>query len=294
MIISASRRTDIPAFFANWFMRRIREGFCMVPNPFNPSQIATIDLTPPAVDVIVFWTRFPQPLFPFLDELDRLGYRYYFQYTILNNPREIDPRLPDLNHTIQVFCQLSERLGPERVIWRYDPILFSSKTDTKFHLASYRQIAEKLYGFTKRSVISILDYYPKTFSRLNALAKQGITLTSNDQVSTHLVDLIPPLVKQALNCGMEVFSCAEPFDLKPYGVQPGKCVDADLIRKIFQINVIHEKDPSQRRECGCVKSRDIGVYNTCLFGCAYCYATQDFERARHRYKLHNPDSTSLS
>jgi hypothetical protein len=293
LIISASRRTDIAAFYAKWFIRRVRAGFCTVPNPFNPSQISTIDLRPELVDVIVFWTRFPRPLFPFLNELENLGYRFYFHYTILKNPRLIDSRLPALDHNIQVFRELSERIGPERVIWRYDPIVLSNITDVPFHIENYARIAKSLRGFAHRSIISIMDFYPKITKRFNDLARAEVQITPNDQIPNLLNHLLPPMVQAAGENGMEIFSCAEPFNLKSFGVQPGKCVDDDYIQRVFQIDVSHEKDPTQRKECGCVRSRDIGVYNSCLFECAYCYASQDFERSRRRYLQHDPDSESI-
>jgi hypothetical protein len=293
MIISASRRTDIPAFYAKWFIRRIRAGLCMVPNPFNPSQISTIDLRSEAVDVIVFWTRFPRPLFPFIHELEDRGYRFYFQFTILNNPRLIDQRQPDLEHSIRVLCELSDRIGPQRVIWRYDPILLSNITSIQFHVENYARIAGALQGYTHRSVVSIMDFYPKTTRRMKVLERAGVHLITNDQVPALLHDLIPPIARAARENGMEIFSCAEPFDLIPYGILPGKCVDDDYIQNVFHIDVSHEKDSVQRKVCGCVKSRDIGVYNTCLFECAYCYASQNFESSRRRYQEHNPDSTSI-
>ncbi len=122
MIISASRRTDIPAFYAEWFMQRIRAGYCTVPNPFNRGQVSTISLAPEDVDAIVFWTRFPRPLLPHLDELDRCGYRYYFQFTLLDYPRSLETHRPDVRQAVEAFRTLAERIGPERVIWRYDPI----------------------------------------------------------------------------------------------------------------------------------------------------------------------------
>jgi hypothetical protein len=132
MIISASRRTDIPAFYTPWFMNRIREGFCTVPNPFNRQQISRICLLPADVDVIVFWTRNPRPLITHLDELDQRGYRYYFQFTLLDYPRLIDVKMPGLAASVETFCRLSERVGPERIVWRYDPMVLSNQTGVDF------------------------------------------------------------------------------------------------------------------------------------------------------------------
>lgn len=161
MIISASRRTDIPAFYAAWFMNRVRAGYCTVPNPFNRNQISYISLCPQDVDVIVFWTRNPRPLFTALDELDSQGYRYYLQFTVMDNPRIIDPKSPPVAIAIKTFKALAERVGSDRVIWRYDPIVLSAVTDPAFHLSCYTTIAKQLRGYTTRSVISVMDVYKK-------------------------------------------------------------------------------------------------------------------------------------
>ena len=142
MIISASRRTDIPAFYAEWMVRRLKEGYCTVANPFNRNQVVRISLKPEDVDAIVFWSRNPRPLMPHLDELDSRGYRYYFQFTILGYPREIDAKSPPAATAVEAFCKLAERLGPKRVIWRYDPIVFSGLTSPAFHEENFRRLAE--------------------------------------------------------------------------------------------------------------------------------------------------------
>jgi len=290
VIISASRRTDIPALYAEWFLNRIRAGYCTVPNPFNSKQISHVPLGPQDVDVIVFWTRNPQPMLPRLEELDRRDYRYYFQFTVMDNPRELDAKTPPLSASIRMFKTLAEMIGPDKVVWRYDPIVFSRVTDVPFHVEKYRQIAASLRGSTRRSVISIMDVYAKASGRLRKLAGRGIVC---EDPTRYLADLIPALAQIAASADMEIVSCAEPFDLRPYGVSPGKCVDNDLIERVFHFTPTATKDPAQRELCGCVVSKDIGMYDTCLFGCQYCYATSSFERARVNYASHNPLSPSL-
>ena len=294
MIISASRRTDIPAFYAAWFMNRVRAGFCTVPNPFNRNQVSRISLAPHDVDVIVFWTRNPRPLLASLDELDARGYRYYFQYTILDNPRQLDARTPPVEAAIETFRTLSARIGSERVIWRYDPIVLSSLTDAEFHQKRYAWIAAQLQGYTTRSVISILDIYRKAERRLHALAAHGVTIPDQtpEQI-TGFDELMCNLVETATRCGMEIVSCAEEIDLTGYGVRPGKCIDDELIERIFRLRLELKKDPGQREACGCVLSRDIGMYDSCLFGCQYCYATSSFARAAENHAAHDPLSPSL-
>ncbi len=315
MIISASRRTDLPAFYARWFIQRVRAGFCEVPNPFNPEQVTRVSLAAEDVDVIVFWTRNPRPLFPYLDELDQRGYRYYFQYTLMNNPRLIDPASPALPAARDTFRRLADHVGPQRVIWRYDPIVLSEKTPPDFHRQVYRQIAGDLRGYTRRSVISLMDVYARTRKRLEAMAAEGASLlpgASHSMVTGAwrqppaasvpqdgspmqgwVGDLMSDLAVVAGENAMEIVRCAEEMDLRDYGIRPGKCVDDEYIYQTFGLAVSSAKDPNQRKACGCVVSKDIGMYDSCLFGCQYCYATSSFARSRANYLRHDPDAPVL-
>jgi hypothetical protein len=294
MIISASRRTDIPAFYAEWFIKRLRAGYCTVPNPYNHRQVTRVALTPEDVDVIVFWTRNPRPLFSSLDELDNSGYRYYFQFTLLNYPRIFETSTPPLETALRAFQDLSDRVGPERMIWRYDPIIFSQHTGIQFHIETYQQIAEALHGVMGRSVISIMDLYGKIKRRIEALNREGAGVVDwNGKPGPRFDHLMRSLAEIAAQNDMQIFSCAEETDLAPYGILPGKCVDDDYIAQVFGIQVGYNKDPGQRKVCGCVVSRDIGMYESCPFGCQYCYANGSFERDRQNYQAHDPDSPSL-
>jgi len=294
VIISASRRTDIPAFYHKWFMNRIRAGYCVVPNPFNRNQLSRIDLTPKDVEVIVFWTRNPQPLLSSLSELDQLGYKYYFQFTLMNNPSFIETNKLPLSGAIKVFQELAKLIGYEKVIWRYDPIIFSPNTDIDFHLQQYADIARQLSGYTSRCVISFMDRYAKNNTRLKKIEKeQNIKIYSFEDIPEVFSVFLPSIAKIANQYNMQLFSCAESCDLDSYGIKHGKCIDDDYINQVFQIEVNHKKDSSQLEACGCVKSKDIGMYDTCLFGCQYCYATTSFDKARENHRQHNPDSPSL-
>jgi hypothetical protein len=291
MIVSASRRTDIPAFYAEWMVRRLREGYCTVPNPFDRNQVSRISLRPEDVDAIVFWTRNPRPLIPYLDELDSRGYRYYFQFTILGYPREIDPKTPAAATAVEAFRELAGRLGPKRVIWRYDPIVFTGTTPPAFHLENFRRLAESLRGHTRRVVVSIVDMYRKIEKRMKTLDGTPAAVCHCD--AEDLSPLMCRLAEMARESGMEIVSCAEEIDLQPFGILPGKCVDDQVIAEAFGIEVPSTKDPTQREACGCVTSRDVGMYESCLSGCLYCYATKSFKQARANYDSHDPESPSL-
>jgi len=294
MIISASRRTDIPAFYTEWFMRRIRAGFCSVPNPFNPQQCTTISLLPQDVDVIVFWTRNPRPLFPYLTELDQRGYSYYFQYTLLDYPRFFETQTPPLDYSLATFQELADRIGAKKVIWRYDPIIFSNLTEAPFHMQAFQLICRTLKKSTHRVIISIADYYRKSEKRLAQLENCNVFLYREESnLIEKIHELLPSLVAISKENDMEIFSCAEDFNLFSYGVRPGKCVDNEYIQQTFGISTPANKDPNQRPTCGCTVSKDIGVYDTCLFGCIYCYATKSLETAHKNHAQHSCDSTSL-
>jgi len=291
MIISASRRTDVPAFYSNWFMKRIEAGHCDVPNPFNPTQVTEVSLKPEDVDVIVFWTRNASPLMPHIEELDRKGHRYTFLYTMMDNPRPMDPRCPSMKEALGTFKALSDRIGPERVTWRYDPIVFSNATNPEFHKRTYETIAKQLQGYTNRSIISLVTVYRKARQRLTALRQAGIDLMECEGEA--FVDLMMFMASTARENNMTLLSCAQEGDLAPYGILPGKCIDDGLIREVFGLEVSPTKDPSQRKACGCVVSKDIGMYDSCLYGCVYCYATNSFEKAKENYRNHDPEAPSL-
>lgn len=291
MIISASRRTDIPAFYAKWFMKRIKAGYCTMVNPFNRNQLSYASLKPEDVDVIVFWTKNAHPILSNLKELDNMGYRYYFQYTVNGYPSQLEKAVPDLKSTIRTFKKLADQIGPEKVIWRYDPVLLSNITSYKYHKERFGLIANFLRGYTKRVVVSIVDEYRKVLHSFKNLAKLGINIENNinEQMFSDMMFFIAQTAREN---GLEIYSCAEIIDLKCFNIMPGKCIDNQYIKQIFNVDVTSEKDKSQRLECGCVQSKDIGAYNTCLHGCAYCYAGT-LKAAEKNQSNHFLDSQSI-
>ena len=291
MIISASRRTDIPAFYSDWFIQRVRAGFLLNRNPFNPRQVSRISLAVEDVDAIVFWTRNPTRLMPYLLELDSLGYRYYFQYTLTGYPRALEAKTLHPLKSLEVFKRLSDQIGKEKVVWRYDPILLSNLLPFDEHLRLFGKLAESLNGYCRRVVISFADIYAKTARNLKTTP--SLIYTDIAQDASLCQSLARELADIARANGMEIFSCAEPIDLTSVGIAHGKCIDEALLKQLFAIEVSSAKDRGQREGCGCVKSVDIGAYNTCLHGCRYCYATSNHILATENYKRHSAMSPFL-
>ena len=267
MIISASRRTDIPSFYSKWFEQRVKEGFVYTRNPFNHAQISRISLDQSVVDCIVFWTKNPIPM---LNRLDAFSdYPYYFQFTLTGYGHDVEANLPDKKKDlIPAFKQLADELGSQRVIWRYDPILFTEKYSPDYHLRAIEEIAGQLEGCTEKCIISFVDVYQKN---ANAIADLDPFSLNEEE----LLAFSKKIVEIAGERGIEVASCAEAIDLSSVGVEHNCCIDAELIGRIAKGELKVGKDRSQRAECGCAASIDIGTYNTCGNGCKYCYANFD-------------------
>lgn len=283
MILSVSRRTDIPNYYSDWFLNRMQEGFLYVRNPMNPYQISRISLSPDVVDCIVFWTKNPAPMLGRLWELK--DYPYYFQFTLTGYGKDIEPYLPDKRtELIPIFQELSRQIGSERVIWRYDPILINERYTAEYHRRAFGEIAASLKGYTHRVVVSFLDFYAKTRKNMEGLHIQTPTDRELEQLAEELAQI-------AEKNGLFIESCAEKLDLQRVGIQHGSCIDRRLIEKITGSRLKAAKDKSQRAECGCVESVEVGTYDTCQNGCRYCYANDSEESVRggiRHYDVHSP------
>ncbi|WP_159084813.1 DUF1848 domain-containing protein [Dongshaea marina] len=283
MIVSASRRTDIPAFYSPWLINRLELGYVETVNPFNAHQVRRISLKPEELDGIVFWTRNPRPLLRHLPWMERQGYSYYFQVTILDYPKEIEKHTPPLDQALKNFIALSELLGPERVIWRYDPILLSSMTPLDYHLRTFERIAKGLAEHCRQVMVSFVDLYPRVSQQL---AKLNLEIEDLHQSRDRALEFAASLEAIATSHGLRISSCAETLPLEEVGIAPGCCIDGRLLEKVSGRTIKVRKDPGQRPECGCVKSVDIGSYHSCLHGCRYCYATPWPATARRNFTRH--------
>ncbi len=263
MIISASRRTDLPAAHADWLARRFREGFVLVRNPMNPRQVSRVSLKREDVDGIVFWTKNPEPMFRHLDVFQE--YPYYFQFTLTGYGTDVESNLPHQAERIKTFLRLAYRIGPERVLWRYDPILINPRYHFQWHVKNFQRLAFTLKGATRRVTISFVDTYPRNKTRLKELECAEIDERTMRVMAWEMAAI-------ARQNGMQAVSCAEAIDLEDCGVSHASCVDAQLLGRIAGVPLKPGKDPNQRPACGCAPSTDIGAYNTCPNGCKYCYA----------------------
>ena len=277
MIISVSRRTDIPCFYSEWFFNRIKEKLVYVRNPMNIHQISKISLEPDLVDCIVFWSKNPKPMMEKLHLIN--DYFYYFQFTLNPYEQDIEINLPLKKEIIETFKKLSDKIGPEKIIWRYDPILLNDKYTITYHIDNFDKFAGILKGYTEKVIFSFVDFYKRITENIKLINGIEITIEEKNIIAEKFS-------KIAKENNLLIDTCAENIDLSKYGISHARCIDDRLIAKIAGHNFIAEKDKNQRPECGCIKSIDIGEYNSCSNGCIYCYANYSGTLVEKNIKKH--------
>ncbi|PKM63274.1 MAG: hypothetical protein CVU97_01245 [Firmicutes bacterium HGW-Firmicutes-21] len=282
MILSASRRTDIPCYYSEWFINRLNAGYVLTRNPFNHAQLSKIPLSPEVVDCIVFWTKDAKNILPHLRTIDEMDYNYYFQFTLTPYDHIIEKNLRDKADIEKTFIVLSEQIGKERVIWRYDPIIFNDTLTVAYHKAQFKRLCEKLSPYTEGVIISFVDVYEKLKTNL-------IREITGDEIE----ELGSFIGKTAREYGLAAKACCESTDLTVFGIERASCIDKAAIEKVCGSSLAISSDKNQRDGCGCMESIDIGVYNTCLNGCVYCYANDNPATTLRRYNSHNPNSELL-
>jgi hypothetical protein len=299
LIISASRATDIPAFFAKWFIERLKKGYVKWINPFNRTSPFYISFS--NTKVIVFWSKNPKPMIEFLPELDRRNIKYYFQFTLNDYEKEgFEPNVPDLRSRIQTFIELSKLIGKDKVIWRFDPLILNQSLTIEVLLDKINRLAEKLVPYTNKLVFSFVDIneYPAVQKNIIKDIPFFGNTNSSDMEFSHekkieFAGKISSLLNnwKSINPDMRIATCAEDIDLKLYNIEHNKCIDDELMIRLFNHDEVlmdflgyrldeilfdtkrpNLKDKGQRKSCGCIVSKDIGSYNTCNHLCTYCYA----------------------
>lgn len=281
MILSASRRTDLPALYGEWMVNRLKAGSVLAPNPYRAGHASHIRFSPDTVDCIVFWTKNPIPFESYWRQVERLGYRdYYVEYT-LTALEELEPGLPPLEKRVEAFLRLSARLGPKRVDWRFDPILLGGERTPEWHGERFERLCRKLAGRTERCIFSFADHYAHHGKLFREAERAEVVRTAR-----LLADI-------AGAYGLPLLTCAEQADLSACGIGHAACIDREKIHQITGAELRAKKDPGQRPACGCMESVDIGAYNTCVNGCAYCYATRSRSTAQRNFQAHDPASPIL-
>ena len=327
VIISASRSTDIPAFYAKWFFNRLAKGYCAWYNPFNQQKMYVSFKN---CKVVVFWTKNPKPILPYLHELDKRGIHYYFQVTLNDYEKEgFEPNVTSINDRIETFKKLSDTIGKERVIWRFDPLIITPNLTPRDLLHRIWSIGNKLKGYTDKLVFSFIDV--KVYRKVqNNMVKETNLFTKEDVNSAEAnynqrIEIVQGLqkIREAWHkegWHIEMATCAEDIDLNTYGIEHNRCIDGELMKRIFANDeelvyylytlkwperdmfgqlppipnkVKKVKDTGQRKVCGCMVSKDIGMYNTCHHFCVYCYANTSKECVLRTKAKHNDNSESI-
>lgn len=283
MILNTGCRTDIPAYYSEWFYNRVRAGFVLVRNPYYPQQVVSYRLTPDIVDVISFCTKNPEPMLDRLDEIK--NFRQFWFVTITPYGKDIEPYVPDKAQVIESLKRLSEQVGARAVGWRYDPIFISERYSIEFHLKSFEAMARALSGRVSQCVISFLDLYAKTKRNF----PQAREVSAEEQ---HL--LAGKFVEIGRRYGIVIRSCCENSSLQNDGVDVSGCMTKPVMEQAIGCSLdVPKQKKSTRAECDCLLGNDIGMYNTCGHGCLYCYANYDRQTVMENMKCHDPDSPFL-
>ena len=284
MIIQTGMRTDIPAFYSEWFINRIKAGYVLVRNPYNPVQVTRYSLSPDVVDLISFCTKNPSPM---LDKMDHLNpYGQYWFVTITPYGKDIEPNVPDKQKVMDDFKRLSDHVGIDSIGWRYDPILVDSSHSVQWHIGKFEEMAKTLSGYTKTCVISFIDIYKKV--EKNFPQAQAVSHQDKMTIGKAFIEI-------AGNYGMTIRPCAEGTDLAPYGADCSGCMTVKTYETALHNNLtVPKKGKNQRNgECACLLGTDIGAYDTCGHLCRYCYANTDPDLVKENMRKHDPNSPFL-
>ena len=290
VIISASYKTDIPAFYGEWFRNRLHAGYCRMVNPYNPRQRRLVSLRKDDVDGFVFWTKNLAPFSDSLRDVHEQGYPFVVQYTINGYPRALESRVVDHQKAVDSFADASRRYGQRSLVWRYDTVILSTLTDAQFHRENFTNLADSLAGFTDEVVVSFLQLYKKTRRNMD-IASEEHGFRWHDPTVEEKQELLASFERSASERGMRLSICAQPALMVP-GVSEARCVDALRLTDVSGRPVVAQLRGT-RPECGCFRSVDIGDYDTCPHGCVYCYAVMDRAKALKRYREHDPDGEFL-
>ena len=283
MILNTGCRTDIPAYYSEWFYNRIREGFVLARNPYRPEQVLKYRLDPAVVDALCFCTKNPQPMLSRLGELN--AFRQFWFVTVTPYGREIEPLVPEKARVLESVRQLSAWVGERAVGWRYDPVFITERYSLEYHLRSFEKMSAALSGYVNSCVVSFIDLYEKT--RRNF--PQAKAVSPDEQKR-----LIQAFVEIGRKHRISIRTCCEREDLAQYGADVSGCMTRAVLEKALDCRLsVPKSKKSPRAECDCLLGADIGLYNTCPHGCVYCYANYDRRTVEQNFQQHDPHSPLL-
>ncbi|MDO4304875.1 MAG: DUF1848 domain-containing protein [Bacillota bacterium] len=284
MIINTGSRTDIPAYYSEWFYNRIKEGYVLTRNPYYPEQVSKYRLDPEVVDVICFCTKNPEPMLKRLNELK--DFKQLWFVTITPYGKEIEPGVPKKDEVIASFQRLSDLVGVKAISWRYDPIFITERYSLDFHIRRFERMAERLQGYVDNCVISFIDLYEKT--KRNFPEVRNVCREERETIGREFAEI-------GKRYGIAIRSCCEGTELEKYGVDISGCMTKAVVERAIGSNLCIPKGKRPAREsCNCLLGNDIGMYNTCAHGCIYCYANYDMKTVAGNMRLHDPFSPFLT
>lgn len=289
MIVSASYRSDIPAFYGEWFLRRLQAGEVTWRNPYG-GGLHRLALTPEAVEGFVFWTRNPAPFLPALDAVAARGWPFVLQVTVTGYPRALEASVPAPKRVAESLRSIAGRFGPRAIVWRYDPVILSDLTPPAFHRAQLARLAGLLDGLTDEVVLSFAQPYAKTRRNTDrAAARHGFAWS--DPPAEAKGELLAELAGIARGRGLRPTLCSQP-ELLSEALEPARCIDAARLSDLAG-RPIGARRKGNRPGCHCAESRDIGAYDSCPHGCVYCYAVASPAAAKRRHAAHDPAAEAL-
>ncbi len=284
-VISVSRRTDIPAFYANWFINRLREGFAVVQQPYSRKFIR-VSLQREDVSAIVFWSKNYAPLLGKLNDIEGTSKNLFFHFTI-TAMQELESSVPDYRDAIRDYRFIAARYSSAQIIWRFDPVCITDRISFEMLEERFRTCAQLLHGYARQCVISFVHPYKKVLANMKKYSVHHLTEISNEQKKAYACRL----ASIATSCGIQVTACCNDY-LLSHSVRKASCIDGRLLSRLFD-KPVDVRPASTRKECACTRSVDIGAYDTCSHGCVYCYANTDRETARAAAHRHDPRWNSL-
>lgn len=283
MIINTGGRTDTVQYYSEWLLNRFKEGFVFSRNPFYPSKVTRYELTPDKVDCIVFCSKNYEPILERLNEITD-KFNTYFFYTITAYNKDIEPRVPPIEKSIETLLKLENIVGKNRIAWRYDPVLLTEKYTIDCHLKTFKNMTNQLSGHIDRCIFSFVEMYKKLSVNMPELKP----ITEDEKIS-----IACGMGEIAQKYNLHLQTCATNGNYEQFNIHPSGCMTLDILENAAGVKFKKLKHKGNRKYCNCIETRDIGAYDTCPNGCKYCYANSTPKKALENFKLHNPNSPIL-